>query len=94
MIESGFIFDQYGSYPNDHSSSAIDEEGAPALCETIVRDCSDNDGGYSIGWRRGDRSKQSAATSRSFEWDSNVTNVSDLQSENQCLHRISTDAET
>jgi hypothetical protein len=91
MIECGFVFDVYGFCPNDYSLSAIDEEGASALRETTVRDCSDSDGGYSIGCRRGDRSKQSAATSRSFEFDSNVTDVSDGQLEKQDLHNISTD---
>jgi hypothetical protein len=94
MIECGFIFDVYGSCPNDYSSSAIDEEGAPALRETTVRECSYNNGGYSIGWRRGDPSKQSAATSRSFEFDSNITDISDLQLEKQDLHSTSTDAGT
>jgi hypothetical protein len=91
MIECGFVFDVYGFCPNDYSSSAIDEEGAPALRETTIRDWLDSDGGYSIGCRRGDRLKQSAATSRNFEFDSNVTDVSDLQLEKQELHSTSTD---
>jgi hypothetical protein len=43
-----------------------------------IRNWSDSDGGHSIGCRRGDCSKQSGATSRSFEFDSNVTDGSDL----------------
>jgi hypothetical protein len=92
MIECGFVFDVYGFCPNNYFLSAIDEEGAPAIRETTVRDCSDSDGGYSIGCRRGDHSKQSAATSRSFECDSNVADVSDWQLEKHDLHNTSTDA--
>jgi hypothetical protein len=94
MIECGFVFDVYEFRPTDYSSSAIDEEGASALRETASRYCSESDGGYSIGWRSGDRSKQSAATSRSFEWNSNVTDVSDMQEEKHVLHSTSTDAGT
>jgi hypothetical protein len=79
MIECEFVFDVYWSCPNDYSLSAIDDECVSAVCETIVWDCSDSDGGYSIGCRYGDHLKQSAATSRSFEWDSNVIDVSDWQ---------------
>jgi hypothetical protein len=92
MHEGGFVFDVYGRFSNGYSSSAIDEEGVPALRETTVQDCSNSDGGYSIGCRRGDPSKQFAAPSRSFEFDSNVTDVSDVQLEKQDLHSISTDA--
>jgi hypothetical protein len=94
IVECGFVFDVYGFCPNDYSSSAIDEEGAPALRETTIRDCSDSDGGYSIGCRRGVCSKQSTATSRSFEFDSNVIDVSDLHLEKRLLHNTSTDAGT
>jgi hypothetical protein len=94
IIACGFVFNVSGYCPNDYSSSAIDEKDVPALRETIVRDCSESDGGYSIGWRSGDRSKQSAATSRSFEWNSNVTDVSDMQEEKHVLHSTSTDAGT
>jgi hypothetical protein len=52
----------------------------------------ESDDGKSIGWRRGDRSKQSAPTSRRFEDASNVTNVSDLHVKKQDLHATSTDA--
>jgi hypothetical protein len=79
MHEGGFIFNVDGFYSNDYSSSAIDEEGVPALRETTVQDRSDSDGGYSIGCKRGESSKQFVATSRSFEFDSNVIDVSDLQ---------------
>jgi hypothetical protein len=77
MIECGFVFDVYGFCSNDYSSSTIDEDGA--LLEMAVGDCLDSDRGYSIGWRRGDHLKQSATTSRNFEFDSNVTDVSDSQ---------------
>jgi hypothetical protein len=72
MIECGFVFDVYGFCPNDYSSSAIDEEGAPALREATIQDCSDSDGGYSIGWRHSDPLNQFTATSRNFEFDSNI----------------------
>jgi hypothetical protein len=38
MIDSGFIFDVYGSGPNEYSSSAIDEEDPTALRDITVRD--------------------------------------------------------
>jgi hypothetical protein len=85
------ILDVYGFRPNGHSSSPIDEEGARAPRETTAEDRLSSDGGYSIGRKRGDRAKQSAATSRSFESDSNVTAASDLQSEKQDLQSTSTD---
>jgi hypothetical protein len=94
MIECGFIFDVYGSCPNDYSSPAIDEEGTSALREMTIRDCSASDGGYSIEWRCGDPLKQSAATSRSFEGDSNVIDASDLQFEKEPLQSTSTVAGT
>jgi hypothetical protein len=78
--------------PNDYLSSATAEEGAPAICETTFKDCSDSNGGKSIGCRRGDRSKQPTSTSRRFERVSNVTDVSDMQLEKQNLHTTSTDA--
>jgi hypothetical protein len=43
------IFDVYGFCQNDYSSSAIDEADAPAIHETTFQDCSDSDGGKSIG---------------------------------------------
>jgi hypothetical protein len=94
MHEGGFVFNVDGFYSNDYSSSAIDEEGVPALRETTVRDCSDSDSGYSIGCRRDDPSKHFSATSRSFEFDSNVIDVSDQQLEKHSLHSTSTDAGT
>jgi hypothetical protein len=66
-----------GLSQNGHSSSAIDEEGARAPDKTAIRDRSSSDGGYSIGCKTGDRTKESAATSRSFEFDSNVIDVSE-----------------
>jgi hypothetical protein len=78
--------DVYGFCQNSHSSSVIAEES--------VRDHSDSDGGYSIGRRRGDRTKVSAATSRSFDQDPNLTDASDLQFEKQDLQRASTDEGT
>jgi hypothetical protein len=92
MHEGGFVFNVYGFYSNDYSSSAIDEEGVPALRETTVQDRSDSDGGYLIGCKRGDSSKQFVATSRSFERGSKVTEISDLHLEKHLLQSISTDA--
>jgi hypothetical protein len=60
--------------------------GRPGRCES-----SDRDGGYSIGHRRGDRAKESAATSPSFEDDSNQTALSDLQSVKHNVQSTSTD---
>jgi hypothetical protein len=77
---------------NDYASSAIDKEGGPAMSETTFQDCSDSDGGKSIGCRRGDDLKQFVSTSCMFEGASNVTDVSDLHSEKQHLHRTLTDA--
>jgi hypothetical protein len=94
MIKCGFVLDVYGFCPNDYTSSAIDEESAPALRETTVWDCPDSDGGYSIEWRRNDPLKQSVTTSRSFEFDSNVTDVSNLHEEKHNLQSTSTDVGT
>jgi hypothetical protein len=94
MIEYGFVFDVYELYQNDYSSSEFDEQCARVLCETTVQDCLESDGGYSIGCRLGDPSKQDVPTFRRFEGASNVTDVSDSQLEKQRLHTTSTDAGT
>jgi hypothetical protein len=86
------VLNVYGFRPNDYSSSAVDEEGAPAIRETTFRDCSDNDDGYLMRLRHREHSKQSGSTSRSFEWDSNITDVSNMQCEKEYLHITSTDA--
>jgi hypothetical protein len=52
----------------------------------------DSDDGYSIGSRRGDPAKVFGATSHSFDRDSNVTDVSDVQFEKHHLQSTSTDA--
>jgi hypothetical protein len=36
MIECEFVVAVYGFGPNDYSLSGINEEGAPAICETTV----------------------------------------------------------
>jgi hypothetical protein len=51
-----------------------------------------NDGGYSIGRRRGDQAKASAATSHNFEFESKVIDPSDVQYEKHDLQNTSTDA--
>jgi hypothetical protein len=94
MIECGFVFNVSRFHPNDYSLSAHDEEGAPALRLTTVRDRLDSDGGYLIGCRRDDRLKQFAATLHSFEFDSNVTDGSDVQLEQHFMQSTSTDAGT
>jgi hypothetical protein len=91
LSEYKFVFDIYVFCSNGYSSSTIDEEGAPVICETTCHGCSDNHGGKSIDWRHGDCSKQSASTFRNFEEVSNVTDVSDWLLEKQELNTTSTD---
>jgi hypothetical protein len=86
--------DLYGYCPTVHSSAAIGEEGARALRGTAVRERLDSDDGYSIGRRRGDRAKEFAATSRSFQSNSNVLDANELHLEKQDLHNTLTDDQT
>jgi hypothetical protein len=89
-----WILAVYGLSPNGYSLSAIDEESARVPCGTAARGYSYNDGGYTIGCRRGEPAKESTVSSRSFESDSNVTDVSDLHSEKHDLQSISTEEGT
>jgi hypothetical protein len=88
------ILDVYKLSPNDCSSSAIDESEVQASGETNVRDCSTNDGRYSIGRRQVDHAKESVVTLGSFEFDSNVIDIRDLQLEKYDVQNISTDVGT
>jgi hypothetical protein len=56
--ECEFVFDVYEFCSTDYSSSAIDEESAPAIRETTFQDWLDSDSGESIGCRHDDCSKQ------------------------------------
>jgi hypothetical protein len=72
----------------------IDEEITQAIGETTFWDCSDSNDGYLIGCRHADHFKQSAPTSHRYQGISKVTDVSDVQFENECLHTTLTDART
>jgi hypothetical protein len=86
-----WIWCVYELSQSSHSSSAIDKEGGRAPRKTAIRDRLSSDSGYLIGRKHSDRAKESAATSRSFESDSNVIDVSDTQDEKQDLQSTSTD---
>jgi hypothetical protein len=51
------------------------------------------DGEYLISYKHCDSLKESFAISYNFEWDSNVTELSNWQLENRVLHSISTNVE-